>query len=232
MANGIDGAVVTLQSASAVAASGTIMNVGLLGSVMLEVTGTFTGLLLFPELSVGGTTYNAAKVKNIGTGEVFRASDGIVATGTYSVSVAGATLLRARIASIATGTVSVQGIGTQASPTEIILGETPATKSKQRNLGALVQIKSTPGAIKAIHVENTQAATAAWIQVFDALNANITLGTTTPDLEKLVAAVSSADFVIPTDGIDFTTAIAIASTTAEGGGSTSAAGVMCWVQYD
>jgi hypothetical protein len=60
---------------------------------------------------------------------------------------------------------------------------------------------------------------------------SITLGTTTPDLEILVGATSQVNVPLPPQGIPFSTAISIASTTGEKGSSGSSAGVQVFAQY-
>lgn len=106
----------------------------------------------------------------------------------------------------------------------------PATLFKFRDLGSLQTIKGSAGTLFAVHIENNQAA-AAWIQIFNVISGSVTLGTTTPDSEKLVAANSSADVVLPAHGAPFGTAMTIASTTAEKGATPSAAGVQAFGVY-
>jgi hypothetical protein len=87
----------------------------------------------------------------------------------------------------------------------------------------LVQFAGAPSRLMAVSIVNSSAAT-AFIQLFNNTTGNVTLGTTTPDLEYEVAAAGSlnAQYV---DGILFSGGIAGASTTTDGGLTGSAAGV-------
>lgn len=79
-------------------------------------------------------------------------------------------------------------------------------------------------------VENNQAA-AAWIQIFNLPAASVTLGTTVPDYEFLVAANGNKYIFIP-DGVRLGTSLSVASTTTEGGAVASAAGVLANILFD
>lgn len=102
---------------------------------------------------------------------------------------------------------------------------TAASKYKARDLAGTVQtVKGSAGTLFVLSVINTSGAS-AYVQVFDALSGNVTLGTTTPDVEILVAAGAQVSLVLPMIGAAFATAITVASTTAEKGNTGSAAGV-------
>jgi hypothetical protein len=108
-----------------------------------------------------------------------------------------------------------------------------ASKSTNRDLGAKVQVKGSAGTLYGLLIESTIAA-AAYVQVFDALTAGVTLGTTTPDIEIPVVGVTNPVFVpvsIPQPGALLSTGITIASTTASKGSSTSASGVHVTLLY-
>lgn len=81
-----------------------------------------------------------------------------------------------------------------------------------------------PVAIGQIFIENTSGAT-AYVQIFDALAANVTLGTTRPDIEVPIATASSINIQFPTAGGTFPNGCSVASTTASEGSSGSSAGV-------
>ena len=106
-----------------------------------------------------------------------------------------------------------------------------ANKFKARDLGALVLVKSVAGQIYGIQI--ITAGVAAFVQIFDAKQtADVTLGTTTPDLE--VQCPINATTTITwgnEDGVRFDQGIVIASTTAEKGAVASAAGVQAFLQY-
>lgn len=107
----------------------------------------------------------------------------------------------------------------------------PTAGSPIRNLAATVKaIKSAAGVLYGLQILNNQGA-ACYVQVFDAAVASVTLGTTLPDLEVLVAANSYLNVPLPAFGVPFGNAIAVASTTLEGGSVGSAAGVMLFPQW-
>lgn len=227
MANGIDGATFTMQAGAAVTGAGFLMNVGQLGSVVAQVSGSFVGTVTF-ESTTDGANWNAVPSVSLSTGVV---STTTTVPGSFQCPVAGAQLFRARISAYTSGAITVIGIGTAAGPGVVITGENPAGKMKIRDLAAVVTaVKTSPGVLKGLRIENNQGA-AAWIQVFDLATGSVTLATTNPDLEYKVAANSSLDAIIPTDGVSFSIAISIASTTAEKGNSGSAAGVQVFALF-
>lgn len=103
-------------------------------------------------------------------------------------------------------------------------------KAKLRNLIALTTVKVGAGTVNGIIVTNTSGAT-AFIQVFDALLASVTLGTTTPDLEFQIPTVSEQVFLFPTP-VDMDIGIVATSTTTEGGAVASATGVEVELLYN
>lgn len=105
-------------------------------------------------------------------------------------------------------------------------------KAKFRNLAGTVQVvKAGPGVVTGLEIVNNQAAI-IFVQIFDKVAAGVTLGTDTPDLEYTVPASSSLNVEIGDDnGVNFNTAISIASTTTEAGATGSAAGVQVFVHY-
>ena len=106
-----------------------------------------------------------------------------------------------------------------------------ATPTLKRNLGTVVAVKAGAGNLAGLQIINTQATLAAYVQVFDAATGSVVLGTTVPVLEILVPAASSVSATLPPEGVNFATAISIASTTAEFGNTASAAGVCANAQY-
>ena len=108
-----------------------------------------------------------------------------------------------------------------------------SNKAKYRDLaGTLQQVSNSRATIYSIVIINTQSATTAYIQVFDALNQSVTLGTTNPDIEIYCPGLSYCFAPIPpTTGVAMNTGISIASTTAERGNSGSASGVEVWLYY-
>ena len=101
----------------------------------------------------------------------------------------------------------------------------PAEKYKSRDLSAKAQVFTGTGTLLGIQVCNNQAAV-VFIQLFDALSANVTLGTTLPDWEFSVpASTSTTTIALPVNGLKLRIGLVAASTTTEGGLTGSAAGV-------
>lgn len=106
-----------------------------------------------------------------------------------------------------------------------------ASKLKARNLGAtLVSVKASPASFYGLQVLNLSGA-AAYIQLFDALAASVTLGTTTPDLEFSVGSAQALNLWFGEPGVSFASGIVIAATTMEAGAVGSANGVTAFVEY-
>jgi len=110
---------------------------------------------------------------------------------------------------------------------------TPASKINFVNLGtgAIQTVANSTARLFGLYAINTQASTAAFVQVFDALVANITLGTTIPDQQLFVAGTSTASIMLPMAGLYFTNGIAVQSTTTAGGNTGSASGVTVYAMY-
>lgn len=98
-------------------------------------------------------------------------------------------------------------------------------------VGTVQTVKATGGTLYAFYAINNQAATAAYIQVFDVAG-TVTLGTTIPDLQVYAAALSVVFIPIPSQlGVNFSNAIKCASTTAVRGNTGSASGVYVYALY-
>jgi len=102
----------------------------------------------------------------------------------------------------------------------------PAEMLQTRDLAAAKpQVWTGEGNLMAVQVCNNQAA-AVFIQLFDALAANVTLATTNPSWEFSVpASTSTTTIAIPTCGLKLRVGLVAASTTTEKGLTGSAAGV-------
>jgi len=102
----------------------------------------------------------------------------------------------------------------------------PAEMLQVRDLAATKpQIVTGEGILTGIQVCNNQAAV-VFIQLFDALAANVTLATTNPIWEFSVAASTSTyTNPLPANGLKFRIGLVAASTTTEKGLTGSAAGV-------
>lgn len=124
-----------------------------------------------------------------------------------------------------TNTATVKAASTPAAITDtaMVVQLSPIsnlTHFKQRGLvGAAVAVKASAGHLWSIEVTN-QDSSPAWIQIFNVATGGITLGTTVPDLEVVLAAGNSTPQTLTVswpDGIPFGTAISVASTTTSGG---------------
>lgn len=101
----------------------------------------------------------------------------------------------------------------------------PAEKFQTRDLGAKATVTIGEGNLMGVQVLNNQGA-AAFIQLFDALIANVTLGSTNPDWEFSVPANTTTAFnPLPACGLKLRVGLVAGSATAEKGGTGSAAGV-------
>lgn len=130
-------------------------------------------------------------------------------------------------------------IGSVASPIPIVASSAvPVTTavvpsfSSQSNLTNVTNIKGTAGTLYTVSCFNTQPSTVAFIQIFNTAAAGVTLGTTPPVLQQMLAASDTRPFYIPpTTGVAFGTAISIAATTAANGGTVSGSGVYCYETF-
>jgi hypothetical protein len=102
----------------------------------------------------------------------------------------------------------------------------PAEMLQTRDLAATKpQVWTGEGTLMGIQVCNNQAA-AVFIQLFDALAANVTLATTNPSWEFSVpASTSTTTVALPPCGLKLRIGLVAASTTTEKGLTGSAAGV-------
>ena len=223
------------------------------------LSGVWSGTVI-SEVSIdGGTTWNHTTIQQV-AGQTGTAGTTVTSTSVNGqflcLDLGGAALVRVRFFSYTSGTLTVNLRTTAAQPpaTHYLAtqGGSPATRIittglkdangnmqywaagvpfKTRNLaGTVTAVKATAGILKTVTVVNNQAAV-AFVQIFNVAAGSVTLGTTTPDWEIQVAANSSVTVNFAPDGLSCGTAISVASTTAEGGGTGSAAGVMVFVTY-
>ncbi len=113
------------------------------------------------------------------------------------------------------------GICDGAMWTPLILNGLTSTKTA---------VKTTPGVLGILYCYNSNAAV-AYVQVFNATLANVTVGSTTPTLSLPIAATSIGGFGFGGgSGFYFSTAISVAATTTATGSSTNT--VDCNVGYN
>ena len=100
-----------------------------------------------------------------------------------------------------------------------------ATKVHVRNLNTTPQLLVLgPTKVYSLALVNNSGQD-AWVQLFDALPANVTASITQPDHQQKVLAGQMLNVPLPVDGIFFATAVSLISTTAELGTVGSTAGV-------
>ena len=105
----------------------------------------------------------------------------------------------------------------------------PAFLARSTDLGAKATVTIGETTLMGLSIVNNQAAV-IFVQLFNALVANVTLGTTVPDYEFSVAASTSVVVALPACGIRFGLGITAGSTTTEKGATPSAAGVQVFYQ--
>lgn len=92
-----------------------------------------------------------------------------------------------------------------------------------------VEVKGSAGFLHGYHFYNPNS-TVAFVQIYNALAANVTVGTTTPDLTFAVVPLGGVDMVFPVP-IGFSTAITIAATTTITGGTAPSTGLLTDIFY-
>ena len=101
------------------------------------------------------------------------------------------------------------------------IGIFPASGSVNAVVTNLVQ---TPAQLYGWYIYNSNASV-AYCQIFNAIAANVTLGTTPPILSLGIPASGAANLINSSMGISFTTAISFAFTTTRSGNTGNASSV-------
>ena len=91
-------------------------------------------------------------------------------------------------------------------------------------------VKAAPGRIYAMEVSNPNTAN-AFIQLFDALAANVTVGTTTPKQSYIVPASGAMDKSFADSPLEFGVGITYACTTTATGSTDPTTGLVVNIQY-
>lgn len=111
-----------LQNAAGTNGNGAAMSVGGMGTVTIQVTGTF-GLTVVPEGNVDGTWLPLLCV-NLANGIVTAGT--ITAAGTYLIPLSGSDQFRARVSAYVSGTVTVTAKAPSGAPGLVIVTGTPS----------------------------------------------------------------------------------------------------------
>lgn len=204
-------------------ATGTVVAAADLGSVssrrsgILRLSGTWVGTVLV-QASVDGTNFYTvplASIKGIAaTGE------SATANGYYLFNYHGDYLkvTWTRTSGTVTAAVQLQALPFHLQPTSAVYSNTSISNTK-------AEVKATGGVITHIDWYNAGNAT-GFLQVFNKAAADVTVGSTTPDLVLVAATVTSVRFY-PSTPLEFNTGITIAAaTSATGSSALSAAGVI------
>lgn len=93
-----------------------------------------------------------------------------------------------------------------------------------------VNVKTTKGALGGISVYNPNGS-ASYLQLFDALAANVTPGTTTPTISIGIGANAGVHLDFGQSPIAFNTALSMIGATAVGGGTGPGTGLAVNVKY-
>lgn len=107
-----------------------------------------------------------------------------------------------------TGTVTVTSTAVAALAT--VVGQTPFRDVALTNTD--VSVKTSAGRVYSYYFKNADASATAWVHFYNALIANVTVGTTVPVWSVEVPAMGKADISL-TVPLSFATAITIAATT-------------------
>lgn len=95
----------TLQSAAGATGNGTPLNVSGMSVAGVHLRGTFSATVTW-EGSIDGTNWSSIRAMNMGDGVVAATA---TTAGLYLLSVAGLSLIRARISAFTSGNVTVEG---------------------------------------------------------------------------------------------------------------------------
>ena len=203
----------------AIIAASAIAGASRFRSGVLRLSGTWAGIVLV-EASQDGTNYRTVAVRNVGatTGAPVGAA---IANGFYAFNYTAQYL---KVTWTRTSGTCVAGIELAPLPVEFPVG----TSIVYYN-GALSATKAVPKAgpavISAIHIYNPSDAV-GYLQVFDALTANVTVGSTAPTFTFAVATVAAGTITFPAP-LELATGCVVAfTTTATGSSAPSTAGVV------
>ena len=96
-------------------------------------------------------------------------------------------------------------------------------------LGTVTNVKTSAGNVYAWSIGNPNSSV-AYVQVFNALAVNVTLGTTTPSYSIPIPASSGSNFTIPVP-VGHSTAISVAATTTATGAVAPSSGLVVNIFY-
>lgn len=182
---------------------------------ILRLSGTWVGSVLV-QASVDGTNFYTVPVALVkGT---MATHESVTANGFYVFNYVGDYLkvTWTRTSGTVSASVQLQALPYPLRPSAAVYSKLDLSNTKD-------EVKSTGGVITHIDWYNAGNAT-GFLQVFNKAAADVTVGSTTPDLVLVAATVTSVRFV-PTVPLSFTTGITVAAaTSATGSSALSAAG--------
>lgn len=160
-------------------------------------------------------------------------------SGTVTTTPSGTQSISGTVAATQSGTWTFTPSGTQTVSGTVTANTAPPTMSASsspltayRNAALLatpVQVKSGAGRLHKYHFGNPNT-TSTFVHVYNALPANVTVGTTTPLLTYMVAANSALDGFWP-NSENFSTGITIAATTGASNSTAPTNGLLCSLGY-
>jgi hypothetical protein len=115
----------TLQSAAAATGNGTAQTVTGHAQAVINVTGTFVGTLTFEGSPDGGTTYIALLAQTVGS--TATPASTTTTTGSFIVSTAGLSNLRARVSAYTSGSITAISYATPVPAINQVAAVNPAT---------------------------------------------------------------------------------------------------------
>lgn len=159
--------------------------------------------------------------------------------GTVTTTPSGTQTVQGTVAATQSGTWTFTPSGTQAVSGTVtanvsppVLSATSSALTAYRNtalLAAPVQVKSSAGRVHKYHFGNPNSSS-IFVHIYNALPANVTVGTTVPIATYMVAANSALDGFWP-NSENYSTGITVAATTTAANAVAPTNGVLCILGY-
>lgn len=206
------------------------VNVG--NTVPVLISNTALGVTVEP-----GTQPIYAKISDDGGSITVDGTVSTVPTGTQTVS--GTVTAVPTGTQVVSGTVTTTPSGTQTVTGTVTANTSPPTLSATssaltgyRNAAVLASpqsVKAAAGRLHQYHFGNPNSST-VFVHIYNALSANVTVGTTAPVATYMIAANAALDGYWP-NSLNYTTGITVAATTTAAGATAPAVGVLVGLGY-